>query len=122
MRGLGELLERAPGAADGEGRAESPEYGADDDGALKFIFLFRDVEADDDQRGDGGNSRKQGQNVDAESSRMEVLEGPFCVDDDAEGNEGRGEKAADEMYSRNRCGSCHDMVPFHKDKFTLRNR
>ena len=58
-----EHLEEAPEAGDGEGRSHAPELGLDDDGALEFVGLFGDVEADDDEDSDDGEGWEGGEDV-----------------------------------------------------------
>ena len=77
MRRAGEVFQRAPDGADGEGSAETPEHGLNDDGTLKVIGLFRDVEANDGERTDEGLCGEYGEEVDDEARGVDVVERPL---------------------------------------------
>ena len=74
MRCVGEVFQKTPDGADGEGSAETPEHGLNEDGTLKLVRLFGDVEANDGERADEGQCREYGEDVNDEAGGMKMVE------------------------------------------------
>ena len=77
MRGVGEVFQRAPDGADGEGYAETPEHGLYEDGPFKLVGLFGDVEANNRERANEGQRRQHGEEVNDDAGGMKMVEAPL---------------------------------------------
>src|SRR5271154_2690619 len=78
MRCVGEVFQKAPDGEDRESSAETPEHGLNEDGALKFVGLFRNVETNDGERANEGQCRKYGEGINDEAGGMMMVERPLC--------------------------------------------
>ena len=116
MRCLGKVFEKAPDCGDGESSAEAPEHGLNEDGTLEFVGLFCDAEADDGERGDQGQCREHGEDINNEAGGMKMVKRPLS-DEEKENIDSHcwGEPVY-VAASGFRCREAlHDKIPFHKD-------
>src|SRR5271167_4021218 len=121
MRGVGEVFQTSPGAADGEGCPETPEHGLDEDGTLKLVGLFGNIETDDGDRTDERDCRQYGEKVDHEAGGMGMVQSPLGYEDKENVDKHRWEEAVVVAARGFRWveAAWHDNFPFHKDNFTL---
>jgi hypothetical protein len=116
MRDAGEVFEKAPDGANGKGSSEAPEHGLNEDGALKLVGLFDEVEANDDERSDERQCREYGEEINGETSGMKVVEGPLGNEEKETIDSHSWGEAVDVAETSFRMwNALHDKIPFHKD-------
>jgi hypothetical protein len=74
MRGLCEVFEGAPDAAEGECCTETPEHGLNENGTLKLVGFFGDVEPNDNERTNEGQCREYSEDINNEAGGMKMVE------------------------------------------------
>jgi hypothetical protein len=77
MRCVGEVFQKTPDGTDRKSPTKTPEHRLNDDGALKVVGLFGDVETDDCERADEGQCREYGEKVGDEASGMTMMKYPL---------------------------------------------
>jgi hypothetical protein len=73
MRRFGEVFQKAPDGADRKSSAETPKHRLNDDGTLKFVRFFGDVEAHYGKRANKRQGREYGEEIDEEASGMKMV-------------------------------------------------
>jgi hypothetical protein len=116
MRRVGEVFEKAPDGTERKSSAETPEHGLNDDGTLKVIGLFGDVEADDGKGTNEGQCREYGQEINDEASGMKMVEYPLRDEEKDKIGSHRWGQTVYVAASGLRFGYAdHDKSPFYLD-------
>ena len=116
MRRACEVFQRAPDGADGEGSAKTPEHGLNENGTLKLVGFFSDVEAYDGECSNQGQCGQDCEEINDETGWMEMVETPFGDEEKEEIDRHRRGEAVDVAASGFCCWKAlHDKIPFHKD-------